>query len=336
MVLIPKECNTPPTSHSAFFQELSFGKGMSAENFEFSESGGSLNGRNLFTELLFCQVPYQSLHSLNALPWFSAKALLFTDFLLRRIPFPKLRSNLVFLRPTLGRPRSQLWCRRWVHLNVFGVSYLNMQASKLLFGSTCALRSGIFFRFFCFFVFLCFFFFGLVLVVEGLGWGGAWRAPPHLAWPVLGGFIIIFWWEGEGVAPWNWVYLSFGVSPVLYSFFRQWPIWCQATADNCVTEYYIKNRNFGPNVRLAETNSKFTTLSKYILKFWANTFCITAKKTPKGQIDPTSRVYTVTGGGFGLFVRHFLLFVWEGLGWDGPPKVPTSPGGGPWVHCWKV
>ena len=35
------------------FSERRFGKGMSTENFLFLESGDSLNGRNLFTELPF-------------------------------------------------------------------------------------------------------------------------------------------------------------------------------------------------------------------------------------------------------------------------------------------
>ena len=42
-----------------------------------------------------CKIPYQSLHALNAWTPFSEKALFFTDFLLRRIPFPKLGSKRV-------------------------------------------------------------------------------------------------------------------------------------------------------------------------------------------------------------------------------------------------
>ena len=48
---------------------------------------------------LSCRIPYQRLHSLNAWILFSEKALLFHDFLLRRIPFPKLRSE--FLQPRM-------------------------------------------------------------------------------------------------------------------------------------------------------------------------------------------------------------------------------------------
>ena len=45
---------------------------------------------------LFCRIPYQCLHSLNAWNPFSEKALLFTDFCFVASPFPKLRSNQAF------------------------------------------------------------------------------------------------------------------------------------------------------------------------------------------------------------------------------------------------
>ena len=39
--------------HGLIVKELIFGKGMRTATFEFSESGGSLNGPDLFTELPF-------------------------------------------------------------------------------------------------------------------------------------------------------------------------------------------------------------------------------------------------------------------------------------------
>ena len=57
-----------------------FGKGMRTAIFQFSESDGSLNGPDLFTELPFCRNPYQTLHySLNHLPAFHWKPLFFTE-----------------------------------------------------------------------------------------------------------------------------------------------------------------------------------------------------------------------------------------------------------------
>ena len=40
-------------NHSSFCSKLLLGKGMRTATFQFSESGGSLNGLNLFTELPF-------------------------------------------------------------------------------------------------------------------------------------------------------------------------------------------------------------------------------------------------------------------------------------------
>ena len=56
--------------------------------FNIQSPAGSLNGPDNLTKLPFPWIiPYQSLHSLNALPSFSEKgALEFTDSLLRRIP----------------------------------------------------------------------------------------------------------------------------------------------------------------------------------------------------------------------------------------------------------
>ena len=51
-------------------------EGDERRKFQFLESGDSLNGRNLFTEEFLTK----SLHSPNALPPFSEKALFFTDF----------------------------------------------------------------------------------------------------------------------------------------------------------------------------------------------------------------------------------------------------------------
>ena len=40
-------------TNMTFCSELIFGKGMRTATFQFSESGGSLNGPDLFTELPF-------------------------------------------------------------------------------------------------------------------------------------------------------------------------------------------------------------------------------------------------------------------------------------------
>ena len=56
---------------------------------QFSESGGSLNGLTSSLNCLSCRIPYQSLHSLNALPSFGEKALLFTDSCFAASPSPK-------------------------------------------------------------------------------------------------------------------------------------------------------------------------------------------------------------------------------------------------------
>ena len=50
--------------------ERIFGKGMRTATFHFSESSGSLNGPDLFTELPFREDPYQTTDSLNCLPPF--------------------------------------------------------------------------------------------------------------------------------------------------------------------------------------------------------------------------------------------------------------------------
>ena len=42
-----------PMLYHEFFFFLIFGKGMRTATFQFSESGGSVNGPNLFTELPF-------------------------------------------------------------------------------------------------------------------------------------------------------------------------------------------------------------------------------------------------------------------------------------------
>ena len=54
----------------SLFLELIFRKGRRTATFQFSESGGSVNGPNLFTELPFCKNPYQTPDSLNCLPPF--------------------------------------------------------------------------------------------------------------------------------------------------------------------------------------------------------------------------------------------------------------------------
>ena len=76
--------------------ELIFGKGTRTATFQFSESGGSLNGPDLFTELLSCRNPDQTPHSLNVSPRFTEKTI-FCLFLphweaLCRIPFPRIAS----------------------------------------------------------------------------------------------------------------------------------------------------------------------------------------------------------------------------------------------------
>ena len=46
---------------------------MRTATFQFSESGGSLNGRSSSLNCLSCRNPYQTLHSLNCRPPFSLK-----------------------------------------------------------------------------------------------------------------------------------------------------------------------------------------------------------------------------------------------------------------------
>ena len=50
------DCRVNPEGHQNNLRlslELIFGKGMRTATFQFSESGGSVNGPKLFTELLF-------------------------------------------------------------------------------------------------------------------------------------------------------------------------------------------------------------------------------------------------------------------------------------------
>ena len=76
------------------YKEWRFVKGNECRRFQVLESGDSLNGRNLFNECLFCRIPYQCLHSLNAWNPFSEKVLFFTDFCFVAFPSQKLHSDL--------------------------------------------------------------------------------------------------------------------------------------------------------------------------------------------------------------------------------------------------
>ena len=55
--------------------------GVSADKRNPGESNGLLNGLTSSLNWFSCRIPYQTLHSLNALPSVSEKALFFTDFI---------------------------------------------------------------------------------------------------------------------------------------------------------------------------------------------------------------------------------------------------------------
>ena len=94
------------------YTELIFGKGMRTATFQFSESGGSLNGPDLLN-CLSCRHPYQTPHSLNCLPPFNEKPF----FSLKSAsphPLTKIGSELPFSKlhfsfsPILGIMQSVL------------------------------------------------------------------------------------------------------------------------------------------------------------------------------------------------------------------------------------
>ena len=70
-----------------------FGQGMRRATFQFSESGGSVNGPNLFTELPFLWKSLPDPGFTELPPPFSLKTPFFQWKVLRRIPFPKIGSD---------------------------------------------------------------------------------------------------------------------------------------------------------------------------------------------------------------------------------------------------
>ena len=74
-------------SHSMFpSMERRFGKGMSTEKFTFQSLAVHWMALTSSPTSLSCRMPYKGNDSLNALPSFSEKALLFTDFCLVASP----------------------------------------------------------------------------------------------------------------------------------------------------------------------------------------------------------------------------------------------------------
>ena len=89
-------------------KELLFGQLMRRATLLFSESGGSLNGPNLFTELPFLlRNAYQTPHSLNASLLFTENPFFFTEKCFIASPFKK---QLQRVSKRGGRTKSALKC----------------------------------------------------------------------------------------------------------------------------------------------------------------------------------------------------------------------------------
>ena len=100
---------------SLLFQvRADLGKGMRTATFQFSESGGSVNGPNLFTELPFLYNSLPNPHSLNCLPPFHWKTLFLTGadarafifgivhYISRILGLPVAWHQRLFSRPLTG------------------------------------------------------------------------------------------------------------------------------------------------------------------------------------------------------------------------------------------